>query len=781
HFRQRVVLVHELRQLRGAEEFLDRGSHRLGVDQFLRGQAFGLGHRQALLHGALDADQAHAEYVLGHFADRTHATVAQVVDVVHHATAVADLGQHLDHVEDVGRVAVLGDQALGLLVLALGEVLSVVQHRCTGDFLAADAAVELHPAHGRQVVTLEGEEQVVEQVLRGVLGRRFARTHHAVDLDQRFELGLAAVDAQGVRQVRAAVEVVDPQRADGGDTGLAELGQVVVVDLVVRQRQQFTGVGIDDVLRQDAADEVAVRHGQRGDARGFELLDVARGDAAAGFDDDLVAIGEVEVERFATQAFRDEFELDAFLRIDVEGVDLEELAQHFFVVVTERAQQHGHRQLAAAIDTGEQRVLRVELEVQPGAAVRNDAGAVQQLARRMGLAAVVVEEHARRTVQLRDDDALGAVDDEGAVAGHQGQFAHVDLLLLHILDRLGRRLAVVDNQAHGHAQRRAEGQAAVAALTLVEGRLAQIVADVFQPGVAGVAGDRENGFQGRMQAALLALAGRGEFLQELTVGVHLDRQQVGHVQHGPALAEVLADPLFLGEGVRHGENRLGFSWLAFTRAVGNGNCQWEVAGIAGTSTPSPATSHCQLVSVLLTRYRSRAIPRGTAKGRELSPPAFVVACVSRRRKYCLLELDSGASRFEILLELRSVVLRHGVLDDASGLDEVLGFLQAQAGDGADGLDDLDLLLAGGLQDHLELGLLFDRSGGGSRAGGHHDRGGGGDAELLFDGLDQLHHFHQGLRGDGLDDLLVGKGHFDYLWNLTGLDLSSGFADQAVSS
>jgi len=24
------------------------------------------------------------------------------------------------------------------------------------------------------------------------------------------------------------------------------------------------------------------------------------------------------------------------------------------------------------------------------------------------------------------------------------------------------------------------------------------------------------------------------------------------------------------------------------------NCQWEVAGIAGTSTPSPATSCCQL-------------------------------------------------------------------------------------------------------------------------------------------------------------------------------------------
>jgi hypothetical protein len=34
----------------------------------------------------------------------------------------------------------------------------------------------------------------------------------------------------------------------------------------------------------------------------------------------------------------------------------------------------------------------------------------------VGLALVVVEEDAGRAVQLADDDALGAVDDEGAVS-----------------------------------------------------------------------------------------------------------------------------------------------------------------------------------------------------------------------------------------------------------------------------------------------------------------------------------------------------------------------------
>ena len=55
----------------------------------------------------------------------------------------------------------------------------------------------------------------------------------------------------------------------------------------------------------------------------------------------------------------------------------------------------------------------------------------------VGLAAVMVEQHARRTVHLADDDALGAVDDEGAVLRHERHVAHVDVLLLDIDDRLG--------------------------------------------------------------------------------------------------------------------------------------------------------------------------------------------------------------------------------------------------------------------------------------------------------------------------------------------------------
>ena len=39
-----------------------------------------------------------------------------------------------------------------------------------------------------------------------------------------------------------------------------------------------------------------------------------------------------------------------------------------------------------------------------------------------------------RAVHLGDDDPLGAVDDEGALLGHERDVAHVDVLLLDVLD-----------------------------------------------------------------------------------------------------------------------------------------------------------------------------------------------------------------------------------------------------------------------------------------------------------------------------------------------------------
>jgi len=124
----------------------------------------------------------------------------------------------------------------------------------------------------------------------------------------------------------------------------------------------------------------------------------------------------------------------------------------------------------------------VELEVDPRAAVRDDARVVEQLAARVALALVVVEERPRRAVELRDDHALGAVDDEGPVLRHERDLAEVDLLLLDVADRLRARVGILvpDDEAHHHLDGRRVRHAALVALVDVVLGLLQVVADELQ-------------------------------------------------------------------------------------------------------------------------------------------------------------------------------------------------------------------------------------------------------------------------------------------------------------
>ena len=218
-------------------------------------------------------------------------------------------------------------------------------------------------------------------------------------------------------------------------------------------------------------------------------------------------------------------------------------------VETEREHQRGHRNLAAAVDAREHDVLGVEFDIEPGTAIGNHARGKQQLARRMGLALVVIEEHAGRTVHLRDDDALGAVDDEGAVHGHERDVAHVDVLLLDVLDRLGAGFLVdiEHDQAQRHLQRRSIGHAALAALVDVIFRRLELVADEFQHRGAGEIRDREYRPEHRLQALVQPPALGFIDHQELVIGRLLNLDEVRHLCDFLDMSEELANAFATGE------------------------------------------------------------------------------------------------------------------------------------------------------------------------------------------------------------------------------------------
>src|SRR5699024_10627426 len=77
--RERVVLVHELRQLRRPEELLDGGDDGTDVDERLRRDGLDVLRRHALAHDALHPRQARADLVLDELADGADTTVAEVV------------------------------------------------------------------------------------------------------------------------------------------------------------------------------------------------------------------------------------------------------------------------------------------------------------------------------------------------------------------------------------------------------------------------------------------------------------------------------------------------------------------------------------------------------------------------------------------------------------------------------------------------------------------------------------------------------------------------------
>src|SRR5690349_12671643 len=116
-----------------------------------------------------------------------------------------------------------------------------------------------------------------------------------------------------------------------------------------------------------------------------------------------------------------------------------------------------------------------------------------------------------------------------------------------------------------------------------------------------------------------------------------------------------------------------------------------------------------------------------------APPAGGALCCGFSDES--LDGDAGAGRLEGFLGLVGSFLV-GLLQDRlrSTLDEVLGLLETKTRDRADFLDDLDLLVAGTLEDDVELVLVTSviRAGssatGSGRGSSHGNRSGRGDVE-----------------------------------------------------
>src|SRR4051794_35168370 len=152
-----------------------------------------------------------------------------------------------------------------------------------------------------------------------------------------------------------------------------------------------------------------------------------------------------------------------------------------------------------------------------------------------------------------------------------------------------------------------------------------------------------------------------------------------------------------------------------------------------------------------------------------------------------LDGDGGAGALESGLGLLGGVLGD-LLQDGLGrvVDQVLGLLEAERGQAAHLLDDLDLLVAGSLEDDVELVLLSSLLGATAAAtggGGGRDRHGGssGDVERLLELLHEVGQLEEGHLLERVEQVCAGNLGHVYLLVVGQASPSAASAAAATSS
>ena len=258
---QRVRLIHELRELRGAEELLERRHDRPDVDDRLRRDRVDVLGGHPLADDALHPVQADADRLLDQLANGAQTAVAEVLVLVE---IVAD--------RIANEVVAVGREVLRVAVQAehLGHRDEVPDERDDvlrrqrphlGGTVEAQALIQRVAADLRQVVALRIEEERLQEVPRVVERRRLTRALLLEDLDQRLFLARRRVLLQRVQQVDRDARTAAAAAAAGVGENICFLAGAVaarareeLLHLLVRRAVDIDR--IDLLVRENALEDV---------------------------------------------------------------------------------------------------------------------------------------------------------------------------------------------------------------------------------------------------------------------------------------------------------------------------------------------------------------------------------------------------------------------------------------------------------------------------------------------------------------------------------------------
>ena len=174
------------------------------------------------------------------------------------------------------------------------------------------------------------------------------------------------------------IQFVGEQNLEVLEAGLGQVGNRFQAQRLVGSDNHLTSLRVRVVLGCNFANNILYRHLDLGDAVFFQLTDVTGSDTTTGFNHHGAIGNDVEGRGLATQALGHQIHHQlAIFHFETDG--LEEGGQDFFGAEVQGAQNNGGWQFTTTVDTDKQVVFRIELEVQPGATVGDNASVIKHL------------------------------------------------------------------------------------------------------------------------------------------------------------------------------------------------------------------------------------------------------------------------------------------------------------------------------------------------------------------------------------------------------------------
>ena len=368
HFRKRVGLVHELRQLRGPEEFPHRRCRRLRVDQVMRHDGVNIDRPHAFLDRAFHAQQTNAILIFHQFANRPHAAIAEVINIVNLPATILQVEQYAQCSHNI----------------LLAQDTHIIRHFFQRK---AKAHIHLHAPDRGKVIAFHVEEQATEKRFRRLGRRRLTRTHHAINIHQRFVTVGILVHRKRIAHP-GTNRLINRERRQTIETDFLNQVQLRLGQFLAGFGPDFPGFHIHQVFCHKAAKQFSAAHQHFRRARFGDLACQARRQLRVLFRHHFTGarIHQRFRELHATEAIRIKSARPALgaarkhhLAIegiqDFLGIHAADFMQfhlpatlgtlHFSGRAIQRVKQRGDRQLALAVNANIANVLGIEFEIEP--------------------------------------------------------------------------------------------------------------------------------------------------------------------------------------------------------------------------------------------------------------------------------------------------------------------------------------------------------------------------------------------------------------------------------